>query len=70
MKERQFTDEQLKVLAGVFHVDTGDAFKEPTEEELAAKVEEVFPKAERDEIAAKLSKQLEEYFFPGRKATK
>ena len=65
MKQRQFTDDQLKALAGVFHIDTGDAFKPITDEEIAAKAEAIFPRAKREEVVAKLSAELEEIFRKG-----
>ena len=65
MKQRQFTDDQLKALAGVFHIDTGDAFKPITDEEIAAKAEAISPQAKREEIVAKFSAELEELFRKG-----
>ena len=65
MKQRQFTDDQLKALAGVFHIDAGDAFKPITDEEIAAKAEAIFPQAKREEVVAKLSAELEEIFRKG-----
>ena len=65
MKQRQFTDNQLKALANVFHVDTGGAFEPITEEEVAAKAEAIFPQAKREEVVAKLSAELEEIFRKG-----
>ena len=59
MKERQFTDEQLKALAAVFHVDTGGAFDPVTDEEATKKAKEIFPQAKRDEAGAKLKEIIE-----------
>ena len=65
MKRRQFADRNLKALAGVFHIDTGDAFKPITDEEVAAKAEAIFPQAKREEAKAKLSAELERLFRKG-----
>ena len=65
MKQRQFTDSQLKALANVFHVDTGGAFEPITEEEVAAKAEAIFPQAKREEAKAKLNAELERLFRKG-----
>ena len=65
MKRRQFTDRNLKALAGVFRTDTGDAFKPITDEEVEAKAEAIFPQAKREEVVAKLSAELEEIFRKG-----
>lgn len=65
MKQRQFTDDQLKALADVFHIDTGDAFKPITDEEIAAKAEAIFPQAKREEVVAKLNAEVEALFRKG-----
>ena len=39
--KRQFSDDQLKALANVFNIDTGDAFKPLTDKEVADKAREI-----------------------------
>lgn len=63
--KRQFTDDQLKALADVFHIDTDGAFKPITDEEVAAKAEEVFPQAQREAMAATLKAEIESFFRKG-----
>ena len=46
--KRQFSDDQLKALANVFNIDTGDAFKPLTDKEVADKAREIFPQEQRD----------------------
>ena len=60
--KRQFTDEQLEILARIFKIDTGDAFRPITDEEITAKTEAIFPKAQRDEIKERLASALDEIF--------
>ena len=65
MKRRQFTDRNLKALAGVFRTDTGDTFKPITDEEVAARAEAIFPQAKREEVTARLCEELEALFQKG-----
>ena len=66
--KRVFTDDQLKALADVFHIDTGGAFKPITDEEVAAKAEEIFPQAQREEMAEALKAEIEDTFRKGAEA--
>lgn len=62
---RQYTDDELKILADVFGIDTGGTFHQTTDEEATKKAEEIFPKAQRDEVAANLRAAVEELFRKG-----
>lgn len=57
--KRQFSDDQLKALASVFNIDTGDAFKPITEKEITEKAAQIFPKEQRDRAAAELKAEIE-----------
>lgn len=61
-RKRQYTDEQLEVLAHIFKIDTGNTFRPITDEEIKAKAEAIFPKAQRDEIKERLASALDEIF--------
>ena len=51
---RQYTDDELKILADVFGIDTGGTFHQTTDEEATKKAEKIFPKAQRDEVAQRV----------------
>lgn len=57
--KRQFSDDQLKALANVFNIDTGDAFKPLTDKEVADKAREIFPQEQRDKVAAAMGAEIE-----------
>ena len=60
--KRQFSNDQLKALANVFNIDTGDAFKPITDKEVTEKAAQIFPQEQRDKVAAAMGAEIEKLF--------